>query len=543
MLDWITKLWNRATDPDIKRPKTAFWIPKTDSGERVDHDSAMSYSVVWACVRVIAESISQLPWRVMVKTNNGNEHLSSHPADRLLYTSPNDELTPAVWRELVMHDVLTWGNAYQEIERDGSQRPIRLHRIHPSRVEPQKIEVGGQLKMAYVVRNDNNDPTVLWPEQVFHVRGLGDDLTGWSVIQAAANAIGLGKAQDKSMASLISNESRPAGLITPHGNLPRNAADRIQEEWEATFGGAGNRGRTAVLSHHMDYKPLALPNTDAQLLESRRFSVVEICRFFRVPPHKVFDLERATFSNIEHQAIEFVQDTLVPWIVKLEQEANRKLIGMEYRGRAFTKININALLRGDFESRAKGYQMLFDRGVYSVNDILELEDRNTIGTDGDLRFVPLNFQTLEQAAEPPEPPAPPEPPQMPNEDEDEDEGSEPQDNVADAYRPLLADCVDRITTREINALSKVSVDRADRLFDGGHQSYIVRQLGPHMATLGRYSPLFDPVSWAADRCEKLRAEVKAHLAAGGDRSELISAWVDRVDSTTEQILGVHNAGA
>ena len=161
---------NRATTPDANRGKSALWIPKTQSGVRVNHDSALMYSTVWACVRVISEAISQLPWRVLKRTNRGNEILPTHPADRLLYHSPNAEQTPAVWRELVMHDVLTWGNAYQEIEFDTGGRAVSLYRIHPSRVEPMRIENdSGETRLWYIIRNDKKDPVPLDPPPM----GLG----------------------------------------------------------------------------------------------------------------------------------------------------------------------------------------------------------------------------------------------------------------------------------------------------------------------------------------------------------------------------------
>jgi HK97 family phage portal protein len=404
--------------------------------------------------------------------------------------------------------------------------------MSPDRIMP--MLVNGALW--YRVKNEGADETLLRPSEVFHVRGLGDDLCGWSVIQHAAQAIGLGTAQDQSMASLIANGSRPAGLITPVGTLSKDAANRIVEEWEATYGGAKNKGKTALLSHAMSYTALALPNTDAQMLESRRFSVLEICRFFRVPPHMVMDLERATFSNIEHQAIEFVQHTLVPWIVKLEQEANRKLISSVNRGRVFTKMNINALLRGDFESRAKGYQMLFDRGVYSINDILELEDRNTIGPDGDIRLVPMNMQTIENALEPPEPPQPP--PGPPEDDEPPDDQNGNGDAL-DAYRPLLYDALDRITARECRLLER---DQSARWVDNGHRGYVQSCLAPHVAAVARFGGRsLDIGNWTDRRCERLKAEITGHLAAGGGLGELLTMWSDRVELDTNDILGVQYA--
>jgi hypothetical protein len=144
-----------------------------------------------------------------------------------------------------------------------------------------------------------------------------------------------------------------------------------------------------------------MSNTDSQWLEGRQFQISEIARWFRVPPHKLADLTRATFSNIEHQSIEFVTDTILPWAKRLEQEADIKLFGRALQGRYFTKLRIESLLRGDLLSRWQAYQLGLDRGVWSINEVRENEDMNGIGPDGDKRLVPLNMQLLERAGEEP----------------------------------------------------------------------------------------------------------------------------------------------
>ena len=532
MLKMLTRIFGqRRTDPDSDRGQSLLFIPRSDSGMRINHDTALMLSTVWGCVRVISEALSQLPWRVMRRSDNGNEIVPSHPADRLLHVEPNGELTPAVWRELMLRDVLTWGNGYSEIERDASQRPIALWPISPDRVMPERVSGVG---LVYWVYNRSGDPTPVPPESIFHLRGLGDDLSGWSVIQHARNAIGLGMAEEQSVSAFLRNDSRPAGILTPKGSLNKVSAEQIRAEWEEIYGGSGNRGRTALLPVSMDYQQMGLPSADSQLLENRQFSVLEICRFFRVPPHKVFDLTRATFSNIEHQAIEFVQDTLVPWGVKLEQEANRKLIAAPARSRMFTKVNFNALLRGDFESRAKGYQMLFDRGIYSINDILELEDRNTIGSDGDERFVPMNFQTLTHALEEPEPvPAPLQQATL--------EKTEEPDMAAmrQAYVPVIADTIDRVTNRCLHNLTGRSGkgNYVEREMGERYLNYVIEQISPHIFALAALTGrTFNISEWASKLIEERKAHAIAHFAAGGDQQELALFWRGQTGRIVGELL-------
>lgn len=442
-------MWNplsifaaRRTKPDTRPSYSTLDIAQSNSGQYVTTDKALKYAVVWACVRVISESISQLPWQVFRKTSTGRLRADLHPADRLLSTSPNDELGAAVWRELMLKDVLLQGNAYSEIARDAAFRPIGLYPIRPDLVEPQRIASG---ELYYFVRQPQGNPIPVPAIDMFHLRGMGDELKGYSVIQYGADPIGLGIAETATQGTFIRNDARPLGLLTPVGPVRPEAKAEIEAKWKEMTSGA-NKYRTIVLPQELKYTPLGISNVDAQTLESRKFSVLEICRLFRVPPHKVAELEFATFSNIVHQSMEFIQDSLGPWIVKAEQEADRKLTGRDPK--LYTKINVNGLLRGDFETRTRSYQMLFDRGVFSINDILELEDRNTIGPDGDKRFVPMNMQLLEKAGEEPEPPAVvPGTPIAPDDSGQTAEDGKANPIPSDRVRPVVQDAVRRIMAR------------------------------------------------------------------------------------------------
>jgi len=304
-------------------------MPPRSAGQVVTEDTALTVSAFWCCVRVICESISQMPWRVHELTDQGHQVARRHPADRLLNRAPNPEQDPAVWRELMIRWVLTWGNAYCEIERDASMRPVALWPIEPWRV---RVLRAGSL--AYEVQNDRG-PVTIAAADMLHFRGLGDSAEGYSVIAYMARSLGLSVAQEDSMASQMQHGSRLSGLLVPRGegSLPDKKLEQLSKNWAAQFGGSGNHGKVALLGSGLDFHPQTMPNTDAQLLESRQFSVLDICRFCRVPPHKVYELSRATFSNITHQSLEFLIDTCGPWIVKLEQQANRKLISRAWADR------------------------------------------------------------------------------------------------------------------------------------------------------------------------------------------------------------------
>jgi HK97 family phage portal protein len=393
----------------------------------VTEETAFTVSAFWCCVRVISETIAQMPWRVFELMPDGKRLAVQHPADRLLDRIPNAEQDPCVWRELMLRNVLVWGNAYCEIVRDDSYRPIAIWPLEPWRVTPTRS--GGSLWYK-VAQWDGAQDEYLPAADVLHFRGLGDDLAGWSILQYAARTIGLGMAQENSMASQMEHGSRLSGILMPvgGGNIPEKQAENLAAQWNAQHSGSSNHGKVYFLSKGLDYKAFGMPNTDAQLLESRQFSVVDICRFFRVPPHLVYDLTRATFSNITHQSLEFLIHTLGPWICKFEQQANRKLISQAWTNRYLTRIDSNSILRMDPDTRANWYKTLRELGAISPNEVRAAEDMNSLGPDGDLYLVPVNMQSLERASEPPAPPPAPTPPQTITGDdgpeETDDEGAD-----------------------------------------------------------------------------------------------------------------------
>ena len=383
------------------------YVPMRQAGMHVDHDTALKLSTVFACTRVIAETVAQLPWRVYRENaNGGRDRVVSSPLENVLQRRPNPEMGAFTFRETLLAWALTWGNGYAEIVRDQAGRVAELWPIAPDRVCLKRASDG---VLYYEVSNQSGAKTLLDPADVFHLHGLGfDGVEGYSVISMAARSIGLGLAADEFGASFFGNSTVVSGILKHPATLSEEAVSRLKESWKEQRQGPSRAHSPIVLEEGMTWEQLGIPPDDAQFLETRRFQVQDICRWFRVPPHKVADLERATFSNIEHQSIEFVVDTIMPWCLRLEQEADRKLFGRTTPQRMYTKLNANALLRGDAKSRSDFYSTMWNLGVLSVNEIRELEDLNPIGEDGDKRFVQLNMTTLERAGEEPEPQPQPE---------------------------------------------------------------------------------------------------------------------------------------
>lgn len=390
-------IFNRPTTSRENHQPRIIAVPQRQAGVVVDHDTAMKLSAVWGCVRYISETIACLSWHVLQDQPNGNKkRLIGVPVANLLNKRPNPELTPFSFKELITAWALTWGNGYAEIVRDGANRPAELWPIAPDRVEVRRDETG---ELYYEVSNARGPKTNIPANNMFHLHGLGfDGLVGYSVISYAARSIGLGLATEAFGSSFFGNGARIGGVVTvpQQSNLNDQGKRNLKKSLNEKHGGPENGLGIEVLDAGMDYKQIGIPPEDAQFIETRKLQVEEICRWFRVKPHKIAHLDRATFNNMEQESRDSVGDSIMPWAIRLEQEADKKLITTP---RIHTKLILKSLLRADTKTQTEHYQAMLDRGVYSINKVLELEDQNTIGPDGDKRFVPLNMTTLDKAGE------------------------------------------------------------------------------------------------------------------------------------------------
>ena len=387
-MNWFGRVLNRITGWDRPSETRVYSLGKTDAGIYVDADNALKNATVWACVQYLTRTVAQLPWHVMTKDANGNAVVSSgHQVDRLLNTRPCPDMSAFSWRQSMLMNILLRGNAYAEIERDNRNMPYALWPIHPDRVTVLRAEDGA---LQYEVTGRAGS-TILNAEDMFHVRGLGDGPVGYSVISYAAQSIGWAKATEVFGSTFFGQGMNPSGVVTTKKALSVPALEELKASFKRLY--SGPKGdRTVILDADMDFKPLTLEANKSQFIETRQHQVEEICRWFGVPPHKVMHLLRSTFRNIEHQSIEVVVDSITPWIRVFEQEADYKLFGANRQG-LYTKVSVQALMRGDNDSRMKFYKGLLDLGV-PLNRILALEDMNGIGPDGDVSLVSQQVQVL-----------------------------------------------------------------------------------------------------------------------------------------------------
>lgn len=361
----------------------------TASGKTVNERTAMQTTAVYACVRILAETIASLPLNIYRSTDNGKEKATDHQLYYLLHDEPNPEMTSFVFRETLMSHLLLWGNAYAQIIRDGRGKVLALYPLLPDRMTVDRT-TDGQLYFEY--RKDTGY-VILRPEDILHIPGLGfDGLVGYSPIAMAKNAIGMAIATEEYGGKFFANGASPGGVLE-HPGVVKDPA-RIRESWNTVYQGSGNAHRIAVLEEGMKFQPIGIPPEQAQFLETRKFQTEEICRIFRVPPHLVANLDKATFSNIEHQSISFVVHTIRPWLVRLEQGMNKALLSPSEKGQYFVGFVVDGLLRGDYASRMQGYAIGIQNGFLSPNDVRTLENMNTI-EHGDIYAMNGNMLKLE----------------------------------------------------------------------------------------------------------------------------------------------------
>jgi len=385
---------NREKASGIANP--AKWLvdmfnPNSTSGVTVTEENAMQNSAVYAAVRVISETVASLPLNVYREKDGVKEKAKNNYLYSLLHNKPNNLMTSFTWRETMMAHLLLWGNHYSQKEIDNSGKIVALWPLLPSKMRVKKHNN----KLYYNYYPDNGEKITYSMREILHISGLGfNGLKGKSVIKMAREAVGLGLAAEEFGARFFSQGAQPGGIIEYPGRMSDEAYKRYKKDVNKKYGGLGNSHKIMVLEEGLKYNQTGIPPDDAQFLETRKFQIEEVARIFRVPPHMLADLERATFSNIEQQSIDFVVNTIRPWLVRIEQTLNDKLISSK-NNKNYIEFVVEGLLRGDSQARAEYYNQMYQVGAMSPNDIRKKENMNPID-GGDQYFVPLNFIPLEE---------------------------------------------------------------------------------------------------------------------------------------------------
>lgn len=355
----------------------------TAAGVRVTPESASQLVTVYACVSIIASTLATLPLVVYErKAGAGRRRAEEHPLYPMLHETPNPRLSAVAFFEMLQAQLLLWGNAYAYIDHGPPFLDATLWPLISRHVTPR---MNGQ-SLVYDVQTADGRVT-LTDDQVLHVPGLSfDGLSGNSPITQARQSLGLAVAAEEFGARLFSNGIQLGGVLEAPGPLTDKAYLRLQAAMESRRG-LSQAHREMILEEGLKWHQAAINPEDAQFLETRKFQRTEIAALFRVPPHMVGDLERASFSNIEQQSLDFEKHTMRTWIVRWEQEINRKLFPERD---FFAKFSVDGLLRGDIKTRYDAYAVGRTNGWLSANDVRLLEDMNPID-GGDKYLVPLNM--------------------------------------------------------------------------------------------------------------------------------------------------------
>jgi HK97 family phage portal protein len=387
--------FRRKSGPITTPAQLSSYLLRHGSGENatgldVNPTTAIQHGTVFACVRVLAESVAQLPLQLYREDGREKTKAYEHPLYRVLNGVANPLQTSQEWLELVVAHLCLAGNHYSLINRGAvGTQVLELLPLNPGAVSPILSPDGADI--AYRVTFANKRQEVLTSRDVLHIKGFSlDGVCGVSPISYARETIGLSMATQRHAARLFSNGANPGGVLEVSSELSDAAYKRMKDSWDSGQTGVNNAHRTAILEAGTKWTQIGLSAEDSQMLESRKYSRTEICGLFRVPPAMIGDLERATFSNTEQQARSFVDFSLAPWLLRIESRVWMQLLEAREQKTLFARFNRNALMGADATTRSNFYTRQLQNGAMSPNEIRELEDLNP-REGGDVYLTPLNM--------------------------------------------------------------------------------------------------------------------------------------------------------
>lgn len=463
------------------------------SGEHVTPTTAAGEETFFAAERYLSETIAALPLHLLRSLQpRGSEKATSHWLYSRLHRKPNRKMAKYRFWRLLMNWLFYRGNFYVLIQPSAKMAPFELIPLHPDRTEPKVDEAG---EVYYEFRGKTGTVTKLRFGEVMHVAFLpGEDgLKGRSILSYQVNAIGRALSGSKRQARLNANDARPGIILKSKKGLSPQAKKNLKEDWSDMHGGSRSGG-VAVLEDDLDFDTVSMSNEDTQAVEMLQYNAESMARIARVPQHKVGLLERATFSNIEHQAIEAVQDSILPICVNIEDEICFSLLTEAEQATMFAKFNLEGLLRGDFASRQSGLQIMRQNGIIDGNDWAETENRNPF-EGGDIRLVQLNMiplQLSEQVGA--QNPADPRGQRM-LPASSQSRSIELLHRLRSAYLPVVGDAARRMLRREADAIERQYRKQAQggslaeflswlTTFYGEHRDVIALAMAP---ALGSYA--------------------------------------------------------
>ncbi len=464
------------------------------SGVSLTNQSALGITAYYAGVTQIAQTVAQLPLILYQREVKRKSRAVDHQLYSILHDEPNEWMTSFTFRETLQGHLLTWGNAFAEVDWDMSGREPVVQGLFPLR--PDRMQLTWESGRIVYVYSVNGEQVKLSPMQVLHIPGFGfDGLIGYDPITLFKEALGLSKAAEEFGARFFKNGSALNGVIMHPGpqRLSKEATELMRTSWEQMHQGLSNSHKVAILQEGVTYKDVGIPPENAQFMELRNFQVLEIARMLHMPPHMLAHLADATFSNVEHMGIEFVKYTMDPWFKRWEQEIHRKLLAPSEKKRYYAEFLVDGLLRGDTQSRYQAYSVGRQWGWLSANDVRSMENMNPV-EGGDIYMVPLNMMDAQMAAVG----------VAPTEKALQlKAGTDPahrraavlRANLTDRYRPRFVESAQKVAKWELSQVRKAAKSHLgtkdaltfdawlDEFYDSDFKTYVIKHMTPVMAAL------------------------------------------------------------
>jgi len=360
---------------------------QSTGGMPVSDDTAMNYTAVWAAIRILSESVAQLPLMIYETDKLGNKiKAQDHQLYNLIHRKPNDLMTTYTFVQKCMMDLLTRGNSFVYIKRNGGARPVELLPLDVTKVK--LVENEG------VIYYELQEGGIVDSYDILHFKIMSrDGLVGISPIDAGASAIGYGLALETYGNSFFANGAKVSGVLSTDRQLSDEAINRLRVSFKENYSNIQDANKTMVLEEGLKFNQISLSNEASQMLQSREFSIAEIARLYNVPNHLLRDLTKSSFNNIAEEGLNYVKFSLMPYLVMMESEMNCKLFRKNEEGKIATKFIVNALLRGTPKDRSEYYRTMLNIGAISIDEIRQLEEMPTID-GGSNHFMQLNMATL-----------------------------------------------------------------------------------------------------------------------------------------------------
>lgn len=362
----------------------------SSSGVNINDSNIMTISGVYAAVRTYSDTISSMPIHLIKEDGGNKERQYENPLYTLVAKEPNKIMTSFNWRQMLMSQLILKGNSYWYIDYDTSTiRPKQLIYLNPDKVEPKIVRD----LMFYEIEFSNGTKTSIDQSNILHFRGLGDEIKGKSIIDFAKDNLSLGKAAEDFGSKFFKNGASISGVYEHPGQLSDKAYENLKKSLQNRTSPMSEKHKVLILEEGMKFTQTSIPPDSAQFLETRKFSISDISRWFKLPPHILYDMEKATFNNMEQQDLNFIKHSILPYLVNIEQELNRKLLREDEKSNHYFKFNMEGMLRGDIEARSKAYQLFIQNGIMSPNEARSKEDLDPYD-GGDNKFMPINIAPI-----------------------------------------------------------------------------------------------------------------------------------------------------